>query len=512
MSTSIKNDETTQEQATNRPKQPKRRRRWLPNLGWTLAGAALTVLLVADPFDIHPLDSKMHELLGYRHRDGDVSKAGSTEEKQLWTCGMHPQVIMEEPGQCPICGMDLVPLDGGKSGAFETRGGEREVLFYRNPMDPTITSSVPAKDEMGMDYVPVYAEDAAGAIGSGTSVEIDPMVVQNMNVRTELVTRRDLSRTIRSVGYLEYDQQRMVSVTTKYSGWIEKVYINYVGEPVRRGQPLFEIYSPELVQTQQELVSALRFASRMAGAEGEASGRATALVDAARARLAYWDISRRQVNRLEKEGTVIRTMIVAAPASGLVMKRMPGLEGMAVKPGMELFHIADLSTLWLSAEVFESQLPWIAPGSTAKVHLNYFPGEDFTGVVKYIEPQVNEKTRTVSLKLEIPNRDGRLRSGMYATAVFTPVQGRNVIAVPALALLRSGERDLVIVQESAGRFAPREVRTGVEGEDYIEIVSGLNAGETVVTSSQFLIDSESNLRAAIQRMIQAKKDKEAPNA
>lgn len=511
MNTIIRNDETDQEQPTTAPKQPKRRRRWFSNLGWTLSGAALAVLLVADPLDIHPIDSKMHELLGHRHRNGDVSEAGSTEEKQLWTCGMHPQVIMEEPGQCPICGMDLVPLDGGGSASAVETGGEREVLFYRNPMDPTITSSVPAKDEMGMDYVPVYAEDA-GAMGSGTTVEIDPMVVQNMNVRTELVTRRDLSRTIRSVGYLEYDQQRMVSVTTKYPGWIEKVYVNYVGEPVRRGQPLFEIYSPELVQTQQELLSALRFASRMAGAEGEPSDRATALVEAARTRLGYWDISKRQIERLEKEGTVIRTMTVAAPASGLVMKRMPGLEGMAVKPGMELFHIADMSTLWLSAEVFESQLPWIRPGSSASIRLNYFPGEDFTGVVKFVEPQVNEKTRTVSLKLEVPNPDGRLRSGMYATAVFTPVEGQNVVAVPALALLRSGERDLVIVQQSEGRFAPREVRTGVEGEDYIEIVSGLQAGETVVTSSQFLIDSESNLRAAIQRMIDAKKAKEAPNA
>jgi Cu(I)/Ag(I) efflux system membrane fusion protein len=372
-------------------------------------------------------------------------------------------------------------------------------------MNPAITSPVPAKDEMGMDYVPVYAgeEKTSGSAEEGT-VTIDPSVVQNMNVQIEPVGRRDVTRQIRTVGYLDYDQERMVTVTTKYSGSIEKVFVNYIGEPVRKGQPLFRIYSPELVQTQQELLSAIEYASRMEGAPPEARRGAEALVAAARQRLAYWDITADQVDRLTKSREVVRTLEVTAPAGGVVMMRMPGLEGMWVKPGMELLHIADLSSLWLSVEVYEDQLPWLRKGSTARIELSYFPGETFSGQVRFVEPQVSEKTRTVGLRLEVPNRDGRLRAGMYATVSFRPVVARDVVAVPSLAILRTGERNLVIVAEGGGRFAPRQIRLGAEGDRYAEVLSGLNGSERVVTSAQFLIDSESNLREAIQKLVAAR--------
>lgn len=520
----------------------KRGRRALANLGWVLGGAVLTLFLVADPLDVHPVDLWLHNVL--THRGPGVGGSQAAEhEGMLWTCGMHPQVIQEEPGQCPICGMDLVPLGMGESGhdheaAVEASAAtvwtceehpeiresepgecpidgrplvpaepaaEREILFYRNPMDPTITSPVPAKDEMGMDYVPVYADQADAARRAGPVVRIDPVVVQNMNVEIQLVERRDVAREIRTVGYLEYDQQRMVTVTTKYSGWVEKVYVNYLGEPVRKGQPLFDIFSPELVQTEQELLSALEYARRMEAAPKDVRRRAEALVDAARRRLAYWDITPEQVERLERTGEVFRTLTVTAPASGMVMKRMPGLVGMAAKPGMELFHIADLSSLWVSVEVFEDQLAWVREGSTAEVTLSYFPGERFTGRVRFIEPEVSEKTRTVALKLEVPNRQGKLRSGMYATVLFRPVAAANAVAVPTQAVLRTGDRELVIVALGEGRFAPREVQLGSEGEGYVEVRSGLEAGQRIVTSAQFLIDSESNLQAAIQKMIEAKR-------
>jgi membrane fusion protein, copper/silver efflux system len=444
-----------------------RRRRILGNLGWIVAGVLITVLMLANPLRLHPVDRWVHELVGPRLAD---AREGTTM-------------------------------------AASPRPAERKALFYRNPMNPSVTSPVPMKDEMGMDYIPVYEGQASGASGEGASVTIDPSVVQNMNVRVQEVRRLDLTREIRTVGYLEYDQQKMVTVTTKYPGFVEKVYVNYPGEPVRKGQALFEIYAPELVQTEQDLLSALEFARKLKDAPGEAPGRAEALVASARARFAYWDIRPAQIGELEKTGRVFRTLEVTAPASGVVMKRLDGLEGMAVKPGMELFHIADLSSLWLTVEVFEGQMSWLKVGSVADIALSYFPGETFTGRVRFVEPEVSERTRTVPLRLEVPNPDGRLRSGMYATVRFHPVIAKGAIVVPSDAVLRTGERNLVVLAEGEGHFAPREVTLGSEGEGSTEVLSGLQPGDKVVTSSQFLIDSESNLREAIQKMVAAVKAK-----
>ena len=443
-----------------------RRRR---HLLWWLGAAVVAVAIAAIPLKIHPVDNWIHRLLG----DSERGRMADMSAQQTAT------------------------------------SGKRKILFYRNPMDPTITSPVPTKDSMGMDYVPVYADEAGVSGKQGAAVTIDPAVVQNMNVVTAPVEKRNLSRRIRTVGYLDYDQGKMVSVTTKYPGWINKAYVNYLGQPVKKGEPLFSIYSPDLVQTEQELLSAIDFAHRMKDAPADARGRAEQLVTAAEMRLGYWDITARQIAELEKNGKIVKNLTVYSPASGLVMMRMPGLEGMAVKPGMELMHIANLSTLWLSVEVFEDQLPWLHPGSEADISLSYFPGETFKGRVRYVEPEVSEKTRTVGLRLEVANPDGRLRAGMYATVVFQPVMAKDTIAVPSLAILRTGERNLVIVALGHGRFAPRQVVLGAEGNGYTQILSGLQAGEEIVTSSQFLIDSESNLREAIQQLIAKAAEKAA---
>ena len=437
--------------------------------------------------------------------------AHSSEGQQLWTCGMHPEVIQEEPGICPICHMDLTPLRIEDSGVVEVgqagkkENGEREILFYRNPMDPSISSPVPRKDEMGMDYVPVYADEEAPAADQGAVVTIDPRVQQNMNVLTQRVERRNIAHDIRTVGYLDYDQERMVSVTTKYPGFIEKTYVNYIGQPVSKGQPLFEIYAPELVQTEQELLSALHYARNLAEAPAEAKARAEALLEAARQRLAYWDISAEQIRLLEETGEVFRTLQVLAPAAGVIMKRMPGLEGMATRPGMELLHIADLSNLWLTVEVFDEQLSWLDIGNPATVSLSYFPGVTYRGRVRFIEPEVSEQTRTIQLTLDVPNRDRRLRVGMYATVIFEPVAVADAITIPAQAVIRTGERNLIVVALGDGRFAPREVVLGPQGDGFIQVLEGLSDGDEIVTSAQFLIDSESNLREAIQKMIAAKR-------
>ena len=518
----------------------------LKAVAWLLVGALVMLFLVVDPFGLSPVDG----WLGIERTaaGGHGAVHGDGNGTGLWTCGMHPEVIQDEPGICPICHMDLVPLreenghgdgDGNnlwtcpmhpdileeEPGSCPICGmdlvavkeevghgdgdgdghGENRILFYRNPMDPSITSPVPRKDEMGMDYVPVYADEADSAAAQGAVVTIDPAVQQNMNVVTQRVERRDISHVIRTVGSLDYDQERMVSVTTKYPGFIEKTYVNYIGQPVTKGEPLFEIYAPELVQTEQELLAALRYSRRLESAPADVRARARSLLEAAHQRLAYWDVSAEQIAELEETGEVFRTLQVLAPASGVVMLRMPGLEGMATQPGMELLHIADLSNLWLTVEVFDHQLPWIDVGSAATISLSYFPGVTYRGRVRYIEPEVSEKTRTVQLTLDVPNRDRRLRVGMYATVVFEPVAAADALTVPAEAVIRTGRRDIVVVALGEGRFAPREVVLGPRADGSVQILEGLADGDEVVTSAQFLIDSESNLREAIQKMIAAKR-------
>jgi Cu(I)/Ag(I) efflux system membrane fusion protein/cobalt-zinc-cadmium efflux system membrane fusion protein len=486
-------------------------RRVFVNLAWVGLGVLLTWGLLANPLGLSSLDTLRHRLLGDRLA---TSAESPGEHDGLWTCGMHPEVIQDEPGSCPICRMDLVPLrteDAAHAAAAHLGGAHQ----WTCPMHPEIVEDEPGSCPIcRMDLVPLQQDTApslaaerAGdpATPGPAPVTIDPAVVQNMNVLTAVAERGELTREIRTVGSLEYDQQKMVSVTTKYPGWIEKVFVNYVGEPVRKGQPLFEIYSPELVQTEQDLLSAIQFARRMAGSTEEAHRRALDLVEASRQRLRYWDVTEEQIRRLEDTGTVFRTLTVAAPAGGVVMMRMPGLEGRAVKPGVELFHIANMSSLWLSVEAFESQIRWLRVGSVAEVSLSSFPGETFRGRVRFIEPQVDEATRTVPLKLEVPNRNGRLRAGMYATVRFRPVVARAAVLVPAPAVLRTGQRNLVVVAQGGGRFAPREVQIGVEGDGRVEVLSGLEPGEEVVTSAQFLIDSESNLREAIQKLVAARR-------
>lgn len=431
--------------------------------------------------------------------------AAAGGEDQLWTCGMHPEVIQSEPGICPICHMDLTPLDASGAAASQGAHTEHAGQLWTCPMHPDILEPAPGTCPIcGMDLVPAAPAAADGPPEVGVEVTIDPVVVQNMNVRVQAVERRDLSRRLRTVGALDYDQERIVSVTTRFAGFVEKVYVNYVGQSVRRGEPLFEVYSPELVQTQQELLSAIQYTRRLAGADAETRRRAEELVAAARQRLGYWDISSEQVAAIETGGTVLRTLRVVSPTDGIVEQRMSGLEGMAIRPGMEAMRLVDLSSLWLKVEIYEDQLPMIGVGSTAEVTFASFPGEPFTGRVRFIEPAVSPTTRTAVFTLAVPNRDGRLRVGMYATVVFRPTAARDAIVIPAQAVIRSGVRDVAVVSLGDGRFAPREVTLGPQSDGLVQVLDGLEDGEQVVTSAQFLIDSESNLRAAVAKMIAAK--------
>jgi Cu(I)/Ag(I) efflux system membrane fusion protein/cobalt-zinc-cadmium efflux system membrane fusion protein len=423
--------------------------------------------------------------------------------KQLWTCGMHPQVIQDEPGECPICGMTLVPVNDTQTqeAAAAQPAQERKIKYWQAPMDPTFISDKPGKSPMGMDLVPVY-EDEVEEAPAGT-IRIDPVFVQNIGVQSTELRRTDIPFTIRTVGTLTYNDGQIAWVTTKFDGWIEGVSVNYVGEPVKKGQKLFEIYSPQLVTTQKEYLQALDYAQRMGeGNYPDIAARAQSLLVSSRERLKYWDISDDQIEELEASRQLRRTLAVVSPVDGLVVEKMDqALEGMFVKAGMNLYKIVDLSTIWVEVEIFENQVPWLQIGQRAEVELPYEPGKQHAGRVRYLYPFLNKKTRTMKVSIELPNPGQKLRADMYANVIFDVPSARDVLAVPEEAVIHSGTRNIVVLDRGDGRFQVKEVVLGVNGSGLWEVKEGLDEGDLIVVSSQFLIDSESNLREAIQKMI-----------
>ncbi len=391
----------------------------------------------------------------------------------------------------------LVPPGTGTAGAGPAA---RKIKYWRAPMDPSYISDKPGKSPMGMDLVPVY-EDEDTETPPGF-VQIDPSFVQTIGVQSQEVKRTDIPFTIRTVGTLGYDDQQVVSVTTKYDGWIEKVYVNYVGETVKKGQSLFEIYSPQLVTTEKEYLQAIAYAHELASQSyPDIAGRAQSLVESARQRLKYWDISDEQIAALERTREPLRTLAVVSPVSGVIVQKMDqALEGMFVKAGMNLYKIADLSSIWVSAEVFENQAPWLRVGQRATIELAYDPGRVYTGRVRYIYPYLSEKTRTLKVSIELPNPGLKLRADMYVNVTMDVPSVRNVVAVPSDAIIRSGTRDVVVLDLGGGKFQARDVELGVSGQGVSEVKRGLAAGDRVVVSAQFLIDSESNLREAIRKL------------
>jgi Cu(I)/Ag(I) efflux system membrane fusion protein/cobalt-zinc-cadmium efflux system membrane fusion protein len=350
---------------------------------------------------------------------------------------------------------------------------------------------------MNMDLVPVCPGEAA--VGGG--VRIDPALVQSMGVRTAAVERRDLSREVRAVGRVAYDERRVDHVHTKVQGWIEKLYVEYVGELVERGQPIAEIYSPELVSTQEELLQAARYRDQTAESPFEdvvESGEA--LFRASKRRLELWDIPDRDVRRLLETGRVRKNLTLYAPGPGAVVDLM-AREGMEVDPNMRLYTIADLSHIWVYADVYEYELPWVEVGQRGVAELSYLPAKRFEGEVTYVYPFLDPKTRTARVRLEFDNPDLLLKPDMFANVTIDTRTQEDVLVVPSEAILRSGQRTLAIVALGEGRFDPRPVELGIDGgEGLVEVTEGLREGERVVTSGQFLIDSESRLREAVQKL------------
>lgn len=417
---------------------------------------------------------------------------------------MDPTEIYDAPGKSKM-GMDLVPVYADEAESQETPAdeGERKILYWRAPMDPTEIYDQPGKSAMGMDLIPVY-EDEAG-MGSGGTVSIDPATVQNMGVRTDHAQRMDFSRMIRTVGEVEYDEERLYLVNAKISGWIEKLYVNFVGDQVRKGDPLMEIYSPELVSTQQEYLLALKN-HQMLSESSVPSVREDAekLLASARTRLEYWDIPASEIERLRRTGEVKKTILLEAPATGIVVKR-DAIEGAYIKAGMDLFEIADLRTVWVHASFYDNEVPWISEGQPVEMELSYLPGKTYTGRVSYIYPYLREKARDVHVRLIFSNPDLDLKPGMYANVELQGKVIPDALVVPSEAVIRSGARALVFVVRGEGRFEPREIRIGEEGGPggrYVRVLAGLLGDEEIVTSAQFMLDSESRLQEAIQKMLQ----------
>lgn len=382
---------------------------------------------------------------------------------------------------------------GGTAPAAEATASGKQILYYRNPMGLPDTSPVPKKDSMGMDYIPVYAGEEEDG---GASVKIGTAKVQKLGVRTEAAARRDLSRPVRAVGRVEVDERRVATVAPKFEGWIERLHVNATGQPVAKGAPLFEVYSPELVSAQREYQVAARGVAALGNATPESQAGMRQVADAALARLANWDISADQIARLKAGDEPGRTLAYRAPASGIVLEKK-ALQGMRFMPGEALYQIADVSSLWVLADIYERDLAAVRPGQPVTVSIDAFPGRSFAGKVDYLYPTLNPQTRTVPVRIVLANPRGELRPGMYAKVELQSGAGRPVLAVPLSAVIDGGARQRIIVQREEGRFEPREVKLGLRGDDHVEVTEGVAEGELVVVAANFLIDSESNLKAAL---------------
>ena len=375
---------------------------------------------------------------------------GQTKPETLYTCGMHPQVIQDKPGNCPICGMKLTPIRKQGAGA---------------------SADAPAESQV---------------------IAVDPVTTQNMGIRTALVTRGPLRRLIRTVGTIDYNETGLADVTTKFRGWVEKLYVDATGQQVHRGEPLFEIYSPELYSAQREYVLALQGATNTASG---ASLRASALT-----KLKFFDISDEQIAELDRTREPRKTLRISAPQDGFVVEKGV-VQGQLVEAGMRLYRLADLSLVWVQAQIYEQDLAYLHLGQEATVSLAYLSDREFRGRVTYIYPNIDEKTRTARVRMEFHNPGYFLKPGMFATVEVAADLERSALLVPDMAILRSGEKNTVFVALEGGKFEPRTVVLGPQAEhDHYQVISGLSEGERIVTSGQFMLDSESQLREAIQKM------------
>ena len=395
-------------------------------------------------------------------------------------------------------GMDYIPVYQSElKGAAPADKGK--LLFYRNPMNPKITSPVFMKDEMGMDYIPVYESDLKGEAGPAVeglaTVKIDNQRQQLIGLTTAPVVEGPVGGEILTTARVAVDETRIRHIHVKVEGYVEKLFVDFVGMAVKQGQPLFTFYSPDFVSAQEEYLVALKTQQALNGGSLQSSG--TDLLDAARRRMTLWDVPPAELDKLEKGGVVRKSLTLYSPINGVVTAKT-AVEGMRLTPGDTPFEITDLSRVWGIADVYEPEIPRVRLGMPADLDLSTFPGEVFHGRVAFIDPLLDPKSRTVKVRVELPNPKGELKPEMFGEMRLKS-QTRKGLVVPVDAVLDSGARKIVFVALGDGRFEPREVQVGSNLGEKVEILSGVKAGETVVTRANFLVDSESRLRAALSQ-------------
>ena len=383
-------------------------------------------------------------------------------------------------------------------------------LFYRNPMNPEITSPVPAQDYMGMDYLPVYADDQKSEV-AGT-VKIDPVVVQNMGVRTAIAEKTSISRTIRALGRVGFDEERMARLHPKIEGWIEEMWINKTGQDVAQDDMLLSIYSPKLVSTQQEYLLALNNFEVLKGSPfDEIRQGAQDLVNSSRERLSLLDVPEHQIEELEQTRKIKKQLHIHSPMAGTVI-RIGSRQGQFVTPKTELYMMVNLDQVWVYADVYEYELPWVKLGDEVEMTLASVPGKTFKGSLAYIYPYAESKTRTTKVRLVFDNRERLLRPDMFAEVSIQSGRLNNSVVIPAEAVIRSGSHTQVFIVRSPGKFEPRIVKLGLESGGRVAVLEGVQAGDEVVVSAQFLVDSESKLRESASKMMELLKQQENPSA
>ena len=426
----------------------------------------------------------------------------TTRPKQLWTCGMHPQVIQDHPGNCPICRMKLVPLKMDSDTPSGTQAGaKRKILYYWDPMlGPSSIAQAPGKSAMGMDLVPVFEDEQS----AGPTVRIDPTIVQNMGIRTAEVSRGQLDKTVRTVGMLEVPETAQYEINLRVNGWITKLYANQEGMHVHKGEALFDLYSPDLQVAEEELIGAVKSLKAMdPTASGGGRAEAEHMVDSARQKLRLWGVAEVDIEAAAKADKAPDTVPFRNPTDGHVMDKMV-VEGSAVQAGMKIMRIEDHSKLWLDAQVYEDDMAQIALGQTVQVTVDAQPGKTYTGPITFIYPHLDQTSRTVLARVELDNPIHELSPGMYATANIITKPLPDAVWVPREAVIDTGTRQIAFVVVSQGHFEPRKVRMGLVGDDdRVQILEGLVPGETVVTSGQFLLDVESRTTEAIDKLRQS---------
>jgi Cu(I)/Ag(I) efflux system membrane fusion protein len=384
----------------------------------------------------------------------------------------------------------LAPDTAAVSAVAAPEKDGRRILYYRNPMGLPDTSPTPKKDPMGMDYIPVYE----GEDGPAGGVKISDAKVQRLGVRSAAVERRVLDAVVRASGRVEVDERRLATVTPKFEGYVEKLHVNATGQYVARGAPLFEAYSPELLATQREYAIAVQALAQVKADDSSAAGMKR-LADSALERLRNWDVDEEQIAQLAAGGKPQRALTFRAPASGYVIERK-ATHGMRFMPGEALYQLADLSTVWVIAEVAEQDIGRVRSGLAARARLDAYPGQEFAGRITYVYPMLKADTRTAQVRVELPNPQERLKPAMYAQ-VEIAAAGAAQLVVPSSAMIDNGTRRVVLIDRGEGRFEPRDVKLGARGDEFTVVADGLQEGERVVTSANFLLDSEANLKAAL---------------